>query len=59
MMNPLIELNACGQAVWIDFLKRSFVEDGELRRLSESDGLRGATSNPSIFEKAIGESAGL
>ncbi len=55
-MNPLIELNACGQSVWIDFLKRSFVESGELHMRAERDGLKGATSNPSIFEKAIGES---
>jgi transaldolase / glucose-6-phosphate isomerase len=55
-MNPLNELSACGQSVWIDFLKRSFVEGGELRMRAERDGLRGATSNPSIFEKAIGES---
>src|SRR5271165_343597 len=55
-MNALNELSACGQSVWIDFLKRSFVEGGELRMRAERDGLKGATSNPSIFEKAIGES---
>jgi len=55
-MNPLNELSACGQSVWIDFLKRSFVEGGELRMRAVRDDLRGATSNPSIFEKAIGES---
>ena len=55
-MGRLNELGACGQSVWVDFLKRSFVEGGGLRRLIERDGLKGATSNPSIFEKAIGES---
>jgi transaldolase/glucose-6-phosphate isomerase len=54
-MNPLKQLEECGQSVWIDYLKRSFVENGELRQLIERDGLKGLTSNPSIFEKAIGE----
>ncbi len=55
-MNPLQRLETCGQAVWLDYLKRSFVAQGELRKLIENDGLKGVTSNPSIFEKAIGES---
>jgi transaldolase / glucose-6-phosphate isomerase len=55
-MNPLQRLGACGQAVWLDYLKRSFIAQGELRELIENDGLKGVTSNPSIFEKAIGES---
>jgi len=55
-MNPLTQLETCGQAVWLDYLKRSLIETGELARLIERDGLRGVTSNPSIFEKAIGES---
>ncbi|HYA79410.1 MAG TPA: transaldolase, partial [Methylocystis sp.] len=55
-MGRLNELGACGQSVWMDFMKRSFVESGELRALIERDGLKGATSNPSIFEKAIAES---
>jgi transaldolase/glucose-6-phosphate isomerase len=54
-MSRLKELEECGQSVWIDYLKRSFVENGDLRRLIERDGLKGLTSNPSIFEKAIGE----
>ena len=44
------------QAVWLDFVARGFVQKGELKRLVEEDGLRGVTSNPSIFEKAIGHS---
>jgi transaldolase / glucose-6-phosphate isomerase len=55
-MNPLKQLEECGQSVWLDYLKRSLVEKGELRQLIERDGLKGLTSNPSIFEKAIGES---
>src|SRR5689334_1346823 len=45
-----------GQAPWLDFLSRKFVADGSLKGLVERDGLTGVTSNPSIFEKAIGES---
>jgi len=55
-MNPLKELEACGQSPWLDYLKRSLIEKGELLALIERDGLKGVTSNPSIFEKAIGES---
>ncbi|HEU5017353.1 MAG TPA: bifunctional transaldolase/phosoglucose isomerase [Pseudolabrys sp.] len=55
-MNPLKQLETCGQSVWLDYLKRSLIEKGELRTLVERDGLKGETSNPSIFEKAIGES---
>jgi transaldolase / glucose-6-phosphate isomerase len=52
-MNPLTSLNDYGQVVWLDFLSRRFIADGSLKRLTEEDGLAGATSNPSIFEKAI------
>jgi transaldolase/glucose-6-phosphate isomerase len=55
-MNPLKQLEACSQSPWLDYLKRSLIEKGELRNLIERDGLKGVTSNPSIFEKAIGES---
>ena len=54
-MNPLKQIEACGQSPWLDYLKRSLIEKGELRTLIERDGLKGVTSNPSIFEKAIGE----
>ena len=54
-MNKLKHLEACGQSPWLDYLKRSLIEKGELRTLIERDGLKGVTSNPSIFEKAIGE----
>lgn len=54
-MNKLKQLEVCGQSPWLDYLKRSLIESGELRTLIERDGLKGVTSNPSIFEKAIGE----
>jgi transaldolase/glucose-6-phosphate isomerase len=55
-MNPLKQLAACGLSLRLDYLTRSLIESGELRTLVERDGLKGITSNPSIFEKAIGES---
>ena len=56
-MNALKALTEYGQAVWLDFLARRFVAEGGLARLVDQDGLTGVTSNPSIFEKAIGGSA--
>ncbi|MDB5624733.1 MAG: glucose-6-phosphate isomerase / transaldolase [Tardiphaga sp.] len=55
-MNPVKSLQSHGQAVWLDFLARGFVVKGDLKKLIDSDGVRGLTSNPSIFEKAIGSS---
>jgi transaldolase/glucose-6-phosphate isomerase len=55
MTNPLRELEGAGQAVWLDYLHRKILENGELKRLIDEDGVKGLTSNPSIFEKAIGE----
>ena len=55
-MNPLQQLATCGQSPWLDYLRRSLIQKGELRTLIERDGLKGVTSNPSIFEKAIDES---
>ncbi len=52
--NPLLELAALGQSVWLDFIRRSLLDSGELARLVAEDGIRGVTSNPAIFEKAIG-----
>jgi len=54
-MNALKQLEALGQSPWLDYMKRSLIDKGELRTLIERDGLKGVTSNPSIFEKAIGE----
>jgi transaldolase/glucose-6-phosphate isomerase len=55
-MNPVKALENHRQAVWLDFLARGFVAKGDLKRLIETDGVKGVTSNPSIFEKAIGSS---
>ena len=52
-MNPLQALQGYGQSVWLDYIRRSLLTSGELTRLIEDDGLRGVTSNPAIFEKAI------
>ena len=54
--NPLKQLGTLGQSIWLDYIRRDLIASGELRRLIEEDGLRGMTSNPSIFEKAIAES---
>ena len=51
--NPLRKLQAFGQSIWLDYIRRDLIVSGELRRLIEADGLRGITSNPSIFEQAI------
>jgi transaldolase len=51
--NPVRKLGALGQSIWLDYIRRDLITSGELRRLIEEDGLRGMTSNPSIFEKAI------
>src|SRR5207244_3236482 len=51
--NPLLELQKFGQSIWLDYIRRSLITSGELQRLMDEDGLRGITSNPSIFEKAI------
>jgi transaldolase len=53
--NPLKRLGALGQSIWLDYIRRDLMASGGLRRLIEEDGLRGMTSNPSIFEKAIAE----
>jgi transaldolase/glucose-6-phosphate isomerase len=54
--NPLAALHDLGQSPWLDFLARKFIADGSLKTLVERDGVTGVTSNPSIFEKAIGGS---
>jgi len=51
--NPLLALGRLGQSVWLDFIRRSLLDSGELARLVAADGIRGVTSNPAIFEKAI------
>jgi transaldolase/glucose-6-phosphate isomerase len=51
--NPLKALNRFGQSVWLDYIRRDLITTGELARMIREDGLRGMTSNPTIFEKAI------
>ena len=55
--NPLTQLQTFGQSIWLDYILRDLLKGGELQRLITEDGLRGMTSNPSIFEKAIAGSA--
>ena len=54
-MNPLKQLEQSGQSPWLDFIQRSFTAQGKLKEMVERDGLRGVTSNPAIFQKAMGE----
>src|SRR5437899_12943058 len=56
MSNPLAELAKVGQSVWYDQMERRLITTGELKKMIEQDDLRGMTSNPTIFEKAIGGS---
>ena len=55
--NPLRALQVFGQSVWLDYIRRSLITSGELRRLIDEDGVRGVTSNPAIFEKAVAGSS--
>ena len=55
--NPLRQLLDYGQSMWLDYIRRDLFTTGKLKQLIDEDGLRGMTSNPSIFEKAIGESS--
>lgn len=54
--NPLTRLLECGQSFWMDTISREMIQNGFLRKLIKEDGLRGVTSNPDIFEKAISTS---
>lgn len=51
--NPLVQLGALGQSPWYDYITRDLLQTGELQRLIADDGLRGMTTNPTIFEKAV------
>ncbi len=51
--NPLLRLQEFGQSIWLDLIRRSMLTSGELKQLIDEDGLRGVTSNPAIFEKAM------
>ena len=56
MSSPLTQLTQLGQSVWYDFITRDLIHSGELARLIKDDSLRGMTSNPTIFEKAVAAS---
>src|SRR5215218_3179337 len=53
--NPLQRLNAAGQSIWLAFIDRTILRNGDLQRRIRDDALTGMTSNPSIFEKALAE----
>ncbi|MGH8010795.1 MAG: transaldolase family protein, partial [Candidatus Binatia bacterium] len=53
MMNPLLRLAACGQSYWLDNLTRGMIKSGALHKRVAEEGLRGITSNPNTFHKAI------
>src|SRR5258708_30947083 len=52
-MNALLELRKHSQSVWLDYIRRDLIMNGELKQLVDRDGVSGVTSNPTIFEKAI------
>ena len=54
-VNPLLQIKALGQSIWLDYIQRNMLKNGEIARMIEEDGLAGITSNPAIFEKAINE----
>ena len=55
--NPLQQLLDYGQSMWLDYIRRDLFTSGKLKQMIAEDGLRGMTSNPSIFEKAIADSS--
>jgi len=57
MTNKVKQIHDFGQSIWLDFIDRKIIFSGELKKLVEEDGVRGVTSNPAIFEKAISSSA--
>ena len=54
-MDRLRQLHDAGQSIWLDFIDRTILRNGELARRIERDSLTGMTSNPTIFEKALAE----
>src|SRR5690242_16411534 len=55
--NQVKKIHDLGQSIWMDSISRQMINSGELEKLIEEDGVKGITSNPTIFEKAIGGSA--
>ncbi|HRF94637.1 MAG TPA: transaldolase family protein, partial [Aggregatilineales bacterium] len=56
MSNPPVAVQKFGQSIWIDNIRRKLLEDGTFQKMIDDDGVVGVTSNPSIFQKAIGQS---
>jgi transaldolase/glucose-6-phosphate isomerase len=56
-MNPLVDLKQYGQSVWLDYIRRTLIINGKLEQLVRQDGLRGVSSNPTIFQKVIAGSS--
>ncbi|MFC5408136.1 transaldolase [Larkinella bovis] len=57
MANRVKQIHNFGQSIWLDFIDRKIMDSGELQKLIDEDGVRGITSNPAIFEKAISSSS--
>ena len=57
MANRVKQIHEFGQSIWLDFIDRKIMDSGELQKLIDEDGVRGITSNPAIFEKAISSSS--
>ncbi len=57
LANPLVQVSELGQSIWLDFISRQILHNGDLQQLIDEDGLHGMTSNPAIFEKAMAGSA--
>lgn len=55
--NRVKQIHSFGQSIWLDFINREIIRSGELKKLIDEDGVRGVTSNPAIFEKAITSSS--
>src|SRR3978361_934598 len=51
--NKVKQIHSFGQSIWLDFIDRAIISSGNLKKLIDEDGIRGVTSNPAIFEKAI------
>ena len=52
-MNPLQQLHSKGQSFWLDYIQRSLITSGQLKKMVQADGMRGMTSNPTIFQNAF------
>jgi transaldolase len=57
MANNVKQIHDFGQSIWLDFIDREIIASGKLQKLIDEDGVRGVTSNPAIFEKAITSSS--